>query len=74
MSDNFESEINPDKIEKVEMVVCIPSYNEADSINISAISPMSSSIAIIILPIIQGRPFSIPPQKHQKSISQRHRV
>ena len=33
MSDTFESEINPENIKKVEMVVCIPSYNEADSIS-----------------------------------------
>jgi len=29
----FESEVNPEKIEKVDMVVSIPSYNEADSID-----------------------------------------
>ncbi|MBW1805585.1 MAG: glycosyl transferase [Deltaproteobacteria bacterium] len=28
----FESEVNPEKIEKAELVVSIPSYNEADSI------------------------------------------
>jgi len=28
----FEAEVNPDKIEKAELVVAIPSYNEADSI------------------------------------------
>ena len=33
MSDRLENEINPDGIEKAEMVVCIPSYNEADSIS-----------------------------------------
>jgi len=32
MSVSIETEINPEKIKKVEMVVCIPSYNEADSI------------------------------------------
>ncbi|MBW1912694.1 MAG: glycosyl transferase, partial [Deltaproteobacteria bacterium] len=30
--DMFESEVNPEKIEKAELVVSIPSYNEADSI------------------------------------------
>ena len=29
----FENEVNPEKIEKVDLVVCIPSYNEADSID-----------------------------------------
>lgn len=29
----FEKEVNPEKIKKAEMVVCIPSYNEADSIS-----------------------------------------
>jgi glycosyltransferase involved in cell wall biosynthesis len=33
MSNSFENEVNPDKIKKCEMVVCIPSYNEADSIS-----------------------------------------
>lgn len=33
MSDRLENEINPEGIEKAEMVVCIPSYNEADSIS-----------------------------------------
>jgi len=33
MSDTFETEYNPDKIKTVEMVVCIPSYKEADSIS-----------------------------------------
>jgi glycosyltransferase involved in cell wall biosynthesis len=28
----FEGEINPEKLKKADMVVCIPSYNEADSI------------------------------------------
>jgi len=28
----FEKEVNPEKIEKVDIAVCIPSYNEADSI------------------------------------------
>lgn len=28
----FEKEVNPEKITQAEMVVCIPSYNEADSI------------------------------------------
>ena len=32
MSESFQSEINPQNIKKTEMVVCIPSYNEADSI------------------------------------------
>jgi glycosyltransferase involved in cell wall biosynthesis len=32
MSDSFTKEVNPEGIKKVEMVVCIPSYNEADSI------------------------------------------
>ncbi|MBN1277698.1 MAG: glycosyl transferase [Deltaproteobacteria bacterium] len=32
MSDFFESEINTEGIKNAEMVVCIPSYNEADSI------------------------------------------
>ena len=33
MSDTFEKEINQEHIEKVDMIVCIPSYNEADSIS-----------------------------------------
>ncbi len=33
MSDKFEKEINPENITRAEMVVCIPSYNEADSIS-----------------------------------------
>ena len=33
MSDRFETEHNPENIRKVDMVVCIPSYNEADSIS-----------------------------------------
>jgi len=33
MSNRFEHEVNPENITKVEMVVCIPSYNEADSIS-----------------------------------------
>jgi glycosyltransferase involved in cell wall biosynthesis len=33
MPDNVENEINPEGIKKAEMVVCIPSYNEADSIS-----------------------------------------
>lgn len=33
MSDRLENVINPEGIEKAEMVVCIPSYNEADSIS-----------------------------------------
>ena len=32
MSETFEAELNPQSIKKAEMVVCIPSYNEADSI------------------------------------------
>jgi len=32
MPDVFEREVNPHNIGKAEMVVCIPSYNEADSI------------------------------------------
>ncbi len=29
----FEKEVNPDGVDKADMVVCIPSYNEADSIS-----------------------------------------
>ncbi len=32
MAESFQNEINPQNIKKTEMVVCIPSYNEADSI------------------------------------------
>lgn len=32
MTEGFEREVNPQSIEKAEMVVCIPSYKEADSI------------------------------------------
>jgi len=32
MSGDFQPEINPDGVKRAEMVVCIPSYNEADSI------------------------------------------
>jgi len=35
--DKFKKEINPEKIKKAEMVVCIPSYNEADSISFPTI-------------------------------------
>jgi len=35
--DKFKKEVNPEKIKKVEMVVCIPSYNEADSISFPTI-------------------------------------
>lgn len=33
MHSTFEGELNPENIKKAEMVVCIPSYNEADSIS-----------------------------------------
>lgn len=33
MAEDFEAEKNPEKIKRAEMVVCIPSYNEADSID-----------------------------------------
>ncbi len=33
MPDRFEAEVNTDKVKRAEMVVCIPSYNEADSIS-----------------------------------------
>ena len=33
MAKSFETELNPENIEKAEIVVCIPSYNEADSIS-----------------------------------------
>ncbi|MCJ7683147.1 MAG: glycosyltransferase [Desulfobacteraceae bacterium] len=33
MPEGFENEVNPEKIKKAEMVVCIPSYKEADSIS-----------------------------------------
>ncbi len=33
MPESFENEVNPEKIKKAEMVVCIPSYREADSIS-----------------------------------------
>ena len=32
MPERFEPEVNPEKITKTEIVVCIPSYNEADAI------------------------------------------
>ena len=32
MAEQQMTEVNPDKIDRAEMVVCIPSYNEADSI------------------------------------------
>jgi glycosyltransferase involved in cell wall biosynthesis len=32
MPDGFEAEVNPRRIQKAEMVVCIPSYNEGDAI------------------------------------------
>lgn len=31
--DMFENDVNPDKVKKVDLVVSIPSYNEADSIS-----------------------------------------
>jgi glycosyltransferase involved in cell wall biosynthesis len=33
MSDRFKTEFNPENIKTAEVVVCIPSYNEADSIS-----------------------------------------
>ena len=33
MPESFQKEINPENIKKAEMVVCIPSYKEADSIS-----------------------------------------
>lgn len=33
MTESFEKEVNPQSVEKAEMVVCIPSYKEADSID-----------------------------------------
>lgn len=33
MPEELENERNPEKIERAELVVCIPSYNEADSIS-----------------------------------------
>jgi glycosyltransferase involved in cell wall biosynthesis len=33
MNERFEREVNPENIKKAEMVVCIPSYNEADAIS-----------------------------------------
>ena len=33
MPESFENEVNPEKIKSAEMVVCIPSYKEADSIS-----------------------------------------
>ncbi len=32
MNERFETEVNPEQVKRAEMVVCIPSYNEADSI------------------------------------------
>lgn len=32
MTEDFQAEINPDAIKRADFVVCIPSYNEADSI------------------------------------------
>jgi glycosyltransferase involved in cell wall biosynthesis len=32
MTEGFEGEVNPENVKRAEMVVCIPSYNEADSI------------------------------------------
>jgi len=33
MNEHFERELNPENIKKAELVVCIPSYNEADAIS-----------------------------------------
>jgi len=33
MNNELQKEINPDNIKRAEMIVCIPSYNEADSIS-----------------------------------------
>ena len=33
MNQGFEKEVNPDHIKRAELVVCIPSYNEADAIS-----------------------------------------
>jgi glycosyltransferase involved in cell wall biosynthesis len=32
MSGSFEAELNPENIKRTELIVCIPSYNEADAI------------------------------------------
>ncbi len=32
MSEGFEAELNPDNVKQVDLIVCIPSYKEADSI------------------------------------------
>lgn len=37
MSKDFEAEHNPEKIKSADMIVCIPSYNEADSISFPTI-------------------------------------
>jgi glycosyltransferase involved in cell wall biosynthesis len=37
MSELFHGEVNPDGIRRVELVVCIPSYREADSISYPAV-------------------------------------
>jgi glycosyltransferase involved in cell wall biosynthesis len=36
MVDGFEAEINPENIKDAEILICIPSYNEADSISYPA--------------------------------------
>ncbi len=36
MTDMFEAEVNPENIKEAEILVCIPSYNEADSISYPA--------------------------------------
>ena len=55
----FEKEVNSEKIEKADLVVCIPSYNEADAISypteqaneglVKYFSEMSSVMVLFII-------------------------
>jgi len=80
MPESFENEVNPEKIKKAEMVVCIPSYKEADSISYRLYRPTTAwinisrrttpllLIVIITLLMTQSRSFLIPRLRHQRSI------
>ena len=59
----FENEVNPEKIEKVDLIVSIPSYNEAESISyptqqaskgLVQYFPNLRSVIIMLIPIVMA--------------------
>jgi hypothetical protein len=64
MSDKFEHEVNPDKIKRAEIVVCIPSYSEADSISYPIIQANNG-----LMKYFNNKSFSAPQQRSRRSIS-----